>query len=93
MNIEQMIAVMNPEIYQALKSAVEIGKWPNGEALTSEQKEAAIQAVMIYSAEHDTPSDEPFKVQADGSVALGKSEATKQFNQQQSIIIKSPAND
>ena len=29
MNIEQMLAVLNPEIVERLKTAVEIGKWPN----------------------------------------------------------------
>ncbi len=34
MNIEQMLSVLNPEIGRRLKTAVEIGKWPNGVALT-----------------------------------------------------------
>ena len=29
MNIEQMLAALNPEIVERLKTAVEIGKWPN----------------------------------------------------------------
>ena len=37
MNIEQMLAVLNPEIVERLKTGVEIGKWPNGIALTKEQ--------------------------------------------------------
>ncbi|EPT0543207.1 DUF1315 family protein, partial [Acinetobacter baumannii] len=28
MNIEQMLSVLNPEIVERLKTAVEIGKWP-----------------------------------------------------------------
>ncbi len=39
MNIEQMLSVLNPEIVERLKTAVEIGKWPNGVALTKEQRE------------------------------------------------------
>jgi uncharacterized protein YeaC (DUF1315 family) len=39
MNIEQMLAILNPEIVERLKTAVEIGKWPNGIALTKEQRE------------------------------------------------------
>ncbi len=38
MNIEQMLAVLDPEIVARLKTAVEIGKWPNGVALTQEQR-------------------------------------------------------
>lgn len=41
MNIEQMLNVLDPEIVQRLKTAVEIGKWPNGVALTAEQRQSA----------------------------------------------------
>ena len=48
MNIEQMLAVLNPEIVERLKTAVEIGKWPNGIALTKEQRENRMQAVYAW---------------------------------------------
>lgn len=38
MNIDDMISGMTPEIYQRLVTAVELGKWPDGVALTPEQK-------------------------------------------------------
>lgn len=38
MNIDDMIAGMTPEVYQRLVTAVELGKWPDGVALTPEQK-------------------------------------------------------
>ena len=38
MNIEQMLAILDPEIVSRLKTAVEIGKWPNGIVLTTEQR-------------------------------------------------------
>ena len=37
MDIEQIIASMTPELYQRLATAVELGKWPDGVALTPEQ--------------------------------------------------------
>ncbi|EIT55648.1 hypothetical protein YPPY102_2514, partial [Yersinia pestis PY-102] len=37
MELEDLISVMTPEIYQRLVQAVELGKWPDGVALTSEQ--------------------------------------------------------
>jgi len=49
MNIEQMLAILNPEIVERLKTAVEIGKWPNGIALTKEQREICMQAVYACS--------------------------------------------
>lgn len=48
MNIEQMLAVLDPEIVARLKTAVEIGKWPNGVALTKEQRETCMQAVYAW---------------------------------------------
>ena len=39
MDIEQIIDSMTPEVYQRLATAVELGKWPDGVALTPEQKE------------------------------------------------------
>lgn len=57
MNIEQMLATLNPEIVQRLKTAVEIGKWPNGVALTQEQREICMQAVLAWEYTH-LPEDE-----------------------------------
>ena len=34
MEINELVASMTPEVYQRLATAVEIGKWPDGVALT-----------------------------------------------------------
>ena len=52
MNIEQMLAVLNPEIVERLKTAVEIGKWPNGIALSQEQRQICMQAVYAWEIKH-----------------------------------------
>ena len=54
MEIEQMIDSMTPEVYQRLVTAVELGKWPDGVALTSGQKENSLQLVMLYQARHNS---------------------------------------
>lgn len=41
MNLDEMINSMTPEVYQRLSTAVELGKWPDGVALTVEQKRTA----------------------------------------------------
>lgn len=41
MDFEQVINSMTPDIYQRLVTAVELGKWPDGVALTPEQKRTA----------------------------------------------------
>ena len=48
MNIEQMLAVLNPEIVERLRTAIEIGKWPNGVVLTQEQRHTCMQAVYAW---------------------------------------------
>ncbi|MDU6412631.1 MAG: DUF1315 family protein [Yersiniaceae bacterium] len=53
MEIDELIAVMTPEIYQRLVQAVELGKWPDGVALTEAQKAHSLQAVMLYQARHN----------------------------------------
>ncbi len=52
MNIEQMLAVLDPEIVSRLKTAIEIGKWPNGVALTKEQRQTCMQAVYAWEAKN-----------------------------------------
>lgn len=52
MNIEQMLSVLNADIVDRLRTAVEIGKWPNGVALTKEQRQISMQAVIAWEAEN-----------------------------------------
>ena len=48
MNFKDMIDTMSPEVYEKLKTAVELGKWPNGVRLTDEQRELCLQATITY---------------------------------------------
>ncbi|HEI8291637.1 TPA: YeaC family protein [Citrobacter koseri] len=54
MNLDEMIDSMTPEVYQRLSTAVELGKWPDGVALTPKQKENSMQLVMLWQARHNT---------------------------------------
>jgi uncharacterized protein YeaC (DUF1315 family) len=49
---QELLASMTPEIHQNLKTAVELGKWPNGERLSAEQVELCLQAVIAYDERH-----------------------------------------
>jgi len=53
MEIERIIDGMTPEVYQRLATAVELGKWPDGVALTDEQKENCLQLVMLWQARYN----------------------------------------
>lgn len=48
MTFEEIIQKIDPQIYKSLRSAIELGKWPDGRALTREQKEISMQAVIYY---------------------------------------------
>ena len=49
---QQLVAGMTPEIHQSLKTAVELGKWPNGDRLSAEQREHCLQAVIAWDQLH-----------------------------------------
>lgn len=57
MNFKEMIDNMSPEVYASLKQAVELGKWPNGIKLTTEQKELCMQAVITYDYTNKEETD------------------------------------
>lgn len=48
MSFQELLQSITPEAYQNLKLAVEIGKWPDGRALSAEQRELCLQAVIVY---------------------------------------------
>ncbi|MFG0723537.1 YeaC family protein [Pseudomonas sp. GLN_6] len=53
----EAIENITPEIYQNLKLAVEIGKWPDGRKLTQEQKELTLQALIAWEIQN-LPEDQ-----------------------------------
>ena len=58
MNFTQLMAQITPEIYQNLKTAVEMGRWPSGEKLTEEKRGFSLQAIMAYEAHNNIPETE-----------------------------------
>ncbi|MGY8811583.1 MAG: YeaC family protein [Pseudomonadales bacterium] len=47
-----MLRNINPDVYAALKLAVEIGKWSDGRKLTQEQKELCLQAMIAWERDN-----------------------------------------
>jgi uncharacterized protein len=52
LNPEAVLAALTPDIVDRLRTAVELGKWPNGDRLTAEQRATSMQAVLIWEAKH-----------------------------------------
>ncbi|TDO06209.1 MULTISPECIES: YeaC family protein [Halomonas] len=55
MSFDRMIQQMTPSIYESLKRAVSLRKWPDGRMLTAEQTELCLEAVMRYEVENQVP--------------------------------------
>ena len=52
MDYRQMIDTLSPELYRSLKRAVELGRWPDGQRLTAEQRGNAMQAIIAWGERH-----------------------------------------
>ena len=46
MTYEELIERLDPTVYRNLKRAIELGKWPDGRALTREQRAISLEAVI-----------------------------------------------
>ncbi len=84
-SFQQAIANMPEDVYQRLKTAVELGKWPDGAALTPAQKESSMQAVLAWQAMHnDNP--EHMTIGKGGELVMkSKSELRRQFRDEAEI--------
>lgn len=82
----QAIRQMSEEVYERLKTAVELGKWPDGKPLTDEQKATSLQAVMAWQAMHlDNP--EHMNIGCDGEIVMkSKSELKRQYRDEEEIV-------
>ncbi|MEL7884476.1 YeaC family protein [Serratia marcescens] len=79
MDVKDLIVAMTPEIYQRLVQAVELGKWPDGVALTPEQKENSLQAVMLWQSMNNV-DPQHMSIGTDGQIVMkSKQELKQQF--------------
>lgn len=79
MSINELVKNLTPDVYENLKAAVELGKWPDGTPLSDEQKENTLQLVMAYQSKV-LKSTEHFTVGADGQIVnRKKSDLQNQF--------------
>lgn len=52
-----LLAGITPAIYRRLKSAVELGRWENGDRLSPAQREHSLQLLIAYEARHAELAD------------------------------------
>lgn len=58
MDFDSLIDNISPATYEALKRASELGKWPDGQPLTREQKEQVLSAIIAYGQRHLDPAQQ-----------------------------------
>ena len=52
MKLDELVRALDAEKYATLQTAVELGKWPDGRKLSTEEKSHALQVLIAYDAEH-----------------------------------------
>lgn len=57
MNLDAILQLITPEVHANLRTAVETGKWPDGNVLTPEQRESCMQAIIVYEARTLQPDE------------------------------------
>ena len=48
MTFEELVRKIDPTIYKNLRTAIALGKWPDGRVLSQEQKETCMEACIYY---------------------------------------------
>ncbi|MCH8502602.1 MAG: DUF1315 family protein [Aliidiomarina sp.] len=69
MQYDDVVKAMSPEIYERMVQAVETGRWPDGQKLTPEQLENAMELVMVYQARR-LHQDEHFSIGPTGELVM-----------------------
>ncbi|MGH1485950.1 MAG: YeaC family protein [Cellvibrionaceae bacterium] len=54
-SFSELLDNVTPDVYQNLKRAVELGKWPTGERISAEQRQLCLQAVIAYEKKNLPP--------------------------------------
>ncbi|PHM38734.1 YeaC family protein [Xenorhabdus innexi] len=92
MNLDDLLSVMTPEIYQRLVQAVELGKWQDGVSLTPEQKEHSLQMVMLWQARHNH-NPEHMTIGTDGQIAVKSKQELKTMFQSEMVARLKPQSE
>jgi uncharacterized protein YeaC (DUF1315 family) len=48
----ELVGSLTPEIVANMKRALELGRWPDGKALTAGQREHCMRAIILWDRDH-----------------------------------------
>ncbi len=54
---DELARNLDLQTYERFKTAVELGRWPNGDGVKPEQRELMLQAIILYEQQH-LPEDQ-----------------------------------
>lgn len=92
MEVNELISMVTPEIYQRISTAVELGKWPDGVALTDEQKEHCMQIVLLWQAKNNH-APEHMTVGTNGQITMKSKQELKAQFQSERLATLTPMDD
>jgi uncharacterized protein YeaC (DUF1315 family) len=52
MEYQDLLKQLGPEVYASFKRALELGRWPDGQPLTDDQRNHCMQAIIAYDQIH-----------------------------------------
>ena len=55
--VSQLPEALSPEVITRFKRAIETGRWPDGRAVSSQQRETCMEAVLVWEVRH-LPTEE-----------------------------------
>lgn len=79
-SFQKAVENMPEDVYLRLKTAIELGKWPDGSVLTEEQKEHTMQAVILWQALHNDNPQHMTIGKGGDLVMKSKAELRRQFS-------------
>lgn len=86
MQLDHLLASMTPQVYEKLLQAVATGKWQDGTALTEQQQQSTMQAVLLYQSKI-LKSEQHMTVGEDGKINHKSHQQLQQeFSPQHTIV-------
>ena len=55
MTLDELLAVITPDVYETLQQAVALGRWPEGDRLDDDQRALCLQAVLMWGERNLPP--------------------------------------
>ena len=57
MTLDDLINSMTPQIYENMKQAIELGRWPDGRKLDAEQRALCLEAAILFEESSNMPAE------------------------------------